>query len=62
MGVAMASRMRAYIVVAEPTVRSANGIGIRPDYTLYNYPEPAIVCIPDFSLLPGGSCADNFDA
>ena len=54
--------MRPYIVAAHPAaVRSANGIGIKPDYTLDDCPEPAIVCIPDFSLLPGASCAGNFD-
>ena len=61
-GVAGASRMRPYIVAARPAaVRSANGIGIKPDYTLDDCPHPAIVCIPDFSLLPGASCAGDFD-
>ena len=36
----------------EPVI-SANGIAIKPDYTLDDCPEPDIVCIPDFSLLPG---------
>jgi transcriptional regulator GlxA family with amidase domain len=61
-GVAGASRMRPYIVAAQPdAVCSANGIGIKPDYTLDDCPEPALVCIPDFSLLPGASCTGVFD-
>jgi transcriptional regulator GlxA family with amidase domain len=60
-GVVAPSRMRPYIVAAEPrAVFSANGIGINPDYVLDDCPEPAIVCIPDFSLLPGTSCAGRF--
>ena len=42
-------------------VCSANGIGIKPDYALDDCPEPALVCIPDFSLLPGASCTGVFD-
>jgi transcriptional regulator GlxA family with amidase domain len=61
-GVPGASRMRPYIVAAESaTVCSANGIGIKPDYTLDECPEPVVVCIPDFSLVPGTTCAGNFD-
>ena len=61
-GVAAPSRMRPYIVAVQPgAVISANGISIKPDYVLDDCPEPAIVCIPDFSLLPGASCAGSFD-
>lgn len=61
-GLAAPSRMRPYIVAAQPeAVRSANGISIKPDYVLDDCPEPAIVCIPDFSLLPGTSCAGSLD-
>jgi len=61
-GVAGPSRMRPYIVAAQPgAVASANGIIIKPDYVLDDCPEPAIICIPDFSLLPGTSCAGSFD-
>ena len=61
-GVAAPSRMRPYIVAAQPgAVISANGISIKPDYVLDDCPEPAIVCIPDFSLLPGASCAGSFE-
>jgi transcriptional regulator GlxA family with amidase domain len=61
-GVAGASRMRPYIVAAQPdAVCSANGIGIKPDYALDDCPEPTLVCIPDFSLLPGASCTGVFD-
>ncbi len=62
-GVEGAPRMRPYIAAAQPgPVRSANGIGIQPDCTLEECPEPAIVCIPDFALLPGSSCVGRFDA
>src|SRR5271165_127510 len=62
-GVAGASRMRPYIVAAQSAVVfSANGIGIKPDFALGDCPQPAIVCIPDFSLLPGASCAGSFEA
>lgn len=62
-GVAGEPRMRPYIVAADPgPVLSANGIAIRPDYTLADCPEPAIVCVPDFSLLPDASCAGRFMA
>jgi transcriptional regulator GlxA family with amidase domain len=62
-GVAGPSRMRPYIVAAESAaVVSANGISIKPDYTLDDCPEPAVICIPDFSLLPGASCAGSYDA
>jgi len=62
-GVAAPSCMRPYIVAARPgAVISANGISIKPDYLLGDCPEPAIICIPDFSLLPGASCAGSFDA
>jgi transcriptional regulator GlxA family with amidase domain len=61
-GVAGVSRMRPYIVAAQKApVLSANGIGIMPDFTLDDCPEPAIVCIPDFSLFPGANCAGSFD-
>jgi transcriptional regulator GlxA family with amidase domain len=61
-GVAGPSRMRPYIVAAQSeAVFSSNGIGIKPDYALDDCPEPAIVCIPDFSLPPGASCAGSFD-
>lgn len=62
-GVAGEPRMRPYIVAAEPgPVVSANGIAIRPDYTIADCPEPAIVCVPDFSLVPEASCAGRFAA
>jgi transcriptional regulator GlxA family with amidase domain len=55
--------MHPYIVTLDPAgVRSANGIGIKPDYSLEDCPEPAIVCIPDFSLVPGASCEETYAA
>src|SRR5271165_2069853 len=62
-GVEGASRMRPYIVAARPdVVRSANGIAIKPDHTIDDCPEPALVCIPDFSLPPGASRTGGLDA
>ena len=60
-GVAGSSRMRPYIVASEPAgVQSANGIGIKADYVLDDCPEPAIVCIPDFSHQPGTNCEATY--
>jgi transcriptional regulator GlxA family with amidase domain len=62
-GVPGPGRMHPYIVALDPAgVQSANGIGIKPDYALDDCPEPAIVCIPDFSLAPGASCAETYAA
>lgn len=62
-GVPGPGRMNPYVVALDPGgVQSGNGIGIKPDYTLDDCPEPAIVCIPDFSLAPGTSCAETYGA
>jgi transcriptional regulator GlxA family with amidase domain len=62
-GVAGESRMRPYIVAAQRTgFRGANDIWIKPDHTLDDCPLPAIVCIPDFFIVPGESCAGRFEA
>jgi transcriptional regulator GlxA family with amidase domain len=56
------ARMQPYIVAAERgPVLSANGITITPDHMLDDCPEPAVVCVPDFSLLPGDSCSGRFE-
>src|SRR5207302_506467 len=41
---------------------ASNNIWIRPDHALHDCPVPAIVCIPDFFVMPGESCAGRFDA
>jgi len=55
-------RMRPYIVSAHRSgFRGGNDIWIRPDYALEGCPTPAIVCIPDFFIVPGGTCAGRFE-
>jgi len=62
-GVPGPGRMRPYIVTRDATgVQSANGIGIKSDYTLDDCPKPAIVCIPDFTHKPGSSCHETYAA
>jgi transcriptional regulator GlxA family with amidase domain len=62
-GVAGQSRMRPYVVSAhQPGFCASNNIWIRPDHALHDCPVPAIVCIPDFFVMPGESCAGRFDA
>jgi transcriptional regulator GlxA family with amidase domain len=62
-GVAGQSRMRPYVVSAhQPGFCASNNIWIRPDHALDDCPVPAIVCIPDFFVMPGESCAGRFDA
>jgi transcriptional regulator GlxA family with amidase domain len=61
-GIAGESRMRPYVVSAHGSEFTAsNNIWIRPDHTLDDCPVPAIVCIPDFFIVPGDSCAGRFD-
>ncbi|HEY2616905.1 MAG TPA: DJ-1/PfpI family protein [Acetobacteraceae bacterium] len=61
-GVPGEQRMEPYVVARDNTpVLSANGISITPDHTIDDCPEPAIVCIPDFSHMPGESCAGRFE-
>jgi len=56
------SRLRPYVVSAEQApVCSSNNIRINPDHAFDQCPEPAIVCIPDFSLAPGDNCAGRFE-
>jgi transcriptional regulator GlxA family with amidase domain len=62
-GVPGTGRMNPYIVALDLAgIQSGNGIAIKPEYTLDNCPEPAIVCIPDFSLTPGASCKETYAA
>jgi transcriptional regulator GlxA family with amidase domain len=62
-GVAGEARMHPYVVAArQPAFRASNDIWIRPDHSLEDCPAPAIVCIPDFFIMPGASCAGRFYA
>jgi len=62
-GVAGESRMHPYVVAAcQPSFCASNNIWIRPEYGLDDCPAPAIVCIPDFFIVPGANCAGRFDA
>ena len=61
-GVPGEPRMQPYVVARDSApVLSANGITIRPHHTIDDCPEPAIVCVPDFSHMPGESCAGRFE-
>jgi transcriptional regulator GlxA family with amidase domain len=60
-GVAGESRMDPFLVTRDGApVCSANGIWIKPDHSMNDCPEPALVCVPDFSHMPGESCAGRF--
>lgn len=62
-GVAGPSRMRPYVVAGDgSSFQAANGIWIKPDFSLADCPRPDIVCIPDFFVNPGGSVAGQYDA
>jgi transcriptional regulator GlxA family with amidase domain len=62
-GVAGERRMRPYVVSSQPTgFYAPNNIWVRPDYTLEDCPPPDIICIPDFFVVPGASCAGRYDA
>jgi transcriptional regulator GlxA family with amidase domain len=57
------SLMLPYVVAATSAVlRSGNGIQIEPNYALDDCPPPAIICLPDFVLVPGENCAGRYDA
>lgn len=61
-GVPGEPRMQPYVVARDDApVLSANGISITPDHTIDDCPEPAIVCVPDFSHMPGESCAGRLE-
>jgi transcriptional regulator GlxA family with amidase domain len=55
------ARMRPYVVAREPGFCASNSIWIRPEHGLGDCPAPAIVCIPDFFIAPGESCAGRFE-
>jgi transcriptional regulator GlxA family with amidase domain len=53
-GVEGAQLINPYIVaVREAGFAAANGIWVRPHYGLGEMPTPDIVCVPDFSAMPG---------
>src|SRR5260370_36850445 len=62
-GVAGEPRMLPYVVSAhQPGFCASNNIWITPDYALDDCPVPAIVCVPDFFIVPGESFAGRFNA
>ncbi len=62
-GVAGEARMRPYVVAGDGSgFQAANGIWIKPDFSLADCPRPDIVCIPDFFVNPGDSVAGQYDA
>jgi transcriptional regulator GlxA family with amidase domain len=55
-GKAGAQRMRPFVVSLDGReLQAANGVWVRPDYSLADCPQPDIVCIPDFYVDPGAS-------
>lgn len=61
-GVAGTALIRPYLVTVDGApVRSGNGIEVRPDCSAAECPTPAVVCVPDFTLMPGEGCAGRFD-
>jgi Transcriptional regulator containing an amidase domain and an AraC-type DNA-binding HTH domain len=62
-GVAGEPRMHPYVVSNQtPQFLAANNVWIRPDHGLEDCPPPAIVCIPDFFIVPGEGCSGRFPA
>jgi transcriptional regulator GlxA family with amidase domain len=50
-----------YIVAVQQTGFAAtNGVWVRPHYSLDDTPTPDIVCVPDFSAVPGESLHGRF--
>ncbi|MBC8037963.1 MAG: helix-turn-helix domain-containing protein [Rhizobiales bacterium] len=62
-GEAGEARMRPYVVAGDGGgFQAANGIWVKPDFSLADCPRPDIVCIPDFFVNPGASVAGQYDA
>ena len=62
-GVEGEQRIRPYIVaVQQAGFVAANGIWVRPHYGLADAPKPDIVCVPDFSVVPGEPLDGRFNA
>jgi transcriptional regulator GlxA family with amidase domain len=61
-GVPGEQRMRPYIVTRDGApVCSSNGIWIRADHAIGDGPTPALICVPDFTHVPGDGCAGRFE-
>ena len=62
-GEAGPQRMRPFVVSLDGReFQAANGVWVRPDFSLTDCPQPDIVCIPDFYVDPGTSVAGLHDA
>lgn len=61
-GEAGEARMRPYVVAGDGSdFQAANGIWVKPDFSLADCPRPDIVCIPDFFVNPRDSVAGRYD-
>ena len=62
-GEAGPQRMHPFVVTSDGReFQAANGVWVRPDFSLTDCPRPDIVCIPDFYVDPGSSVAGLHDA
>lgn len=53
--------MRPVVVSAQPgTFIAANGVAITPQYTLSDFPQPHIACVPEINLPPGEPLKSRF--
>ncbi len=60
-GVAGEARMQPYIVARQLVgIRASNNVLITPDHSIDDCQIPEIVCVPDFFIVPGESCAGRF--
>lgn len=58
-----ASALNPYVVARRSeSFKALNDITVTPHYALGQEPRPDIVCVPDFFIMPGDSCAGRFDA
>jgi transcriptional regulator GlxA family with amidase domain len=61
-GEAGPQRIRPFVVSLDGReFQAANGVWVRPDFSLADCPRPDIVCIPDFYVDPGRSVAGLHD-
>jgi transcriptional regulator GlxA family with amidase domain len=57
------SALNPYIVArGKESFKALNDITVTPHYALGEEPRPDIVCVPDFFIMPGDSCAGRFDS
>ncbi len=60
-GVPGEPRMHPYVVTHDgAAVCSSNGVWIKADYAIGDCPAPALICVPDFTHVPGEGCAGRF--